>query len=81
MTATEIQSGHYEWETGNVIVERFLKLNPMEISAVLVRGYGPFMLEFVAERAFKTLQINPEAPPLQPALLQKYFQRKHGVNA
>ena len=35
MTSEEIHSA-YEWETGNVIVERFEHLNPMEVCAVLV---------------------------------------------
>src|ERR1700726_2605382 len=42
MTAEEIQSA-YEWETGNVIVERFKHLNPMVECAVLVFGHGPFV--------------------------------------
>jgi hypothetical protein len=41
MTPQEIQSA-YEWETGNVIVERFQDLDPEQISAVLVHGHGPF---------------------------------------
>jgi len=35
MTAPEIESA-YEWETGNVIVERFKDLDPTRIRAVLV---------------------------------------------
>src|SRR5438105_3487720 len=42
MTAEEIQSA-YEWETGNVIVERFKHLNPTNVCAVLVYGHGPFV--------------------------------------
>jgi L-ribulose-5-phosphate 4-epimerase len=46
MTAQEIQSA-YEWETGNVIVERFEKatppLNPEQVCAVLVYSHGPFV--------------------------------------
>ncbi|MFT4176747.1 MAG: L-ribulose-5-phosphate 4-epimerase [Luteolibacter sp.] len=46
MTPGEIRSA-YEWETGNVIVERFEKaspaLNPEEICAVLVHSHGPFV--------------------------------------
>ena len=34
--------GEYEKETGNVIVERFKKLNPDDTPAVLVRNHGPF---------------------------------------
>ena len=34
--------GEYEKETGNVIVERFRTLNPMDTPAVLVKNHGPF---------------------------------------
>lgn len=94
MTPAEIQ-GAYELETGNVIVERFEQLSPLEISAVLVHGHGPFAwgpsaakavenalaLEIVAEMAMKTLQINPAAVPLSRELLDKHFLRKHGAGA
>jgi L-ribulose-5-phosphate 4-epimerase len=96
MSAEEI-GGAYEWETGNVIVERFRegKLNPAEICAVLVHGHGPFAwgpgghkavenalaLEIVAEMALKTLSLQPDVPPLAQALLDKHFLRKHGANA
>lgn len=85
----------YEWETGNVIVERFANLNPDEMPAVLVHGHAPFVwgpsadkavetalaLEIVAEMALKALQLNPAAAPLSPHLLSKHFQRKHGGTA
>ena len=94
MTPEEIQSA-YEWETGNVIVERFQNLNPEQVSAVLVYGHGPFAwgpsgakgvenalaLEIVAEMALKALQINPSASPISQALLDKHFLRKHGSGA
>ena len=94
MTPEEIQSA-YEWETGNVIAERFAQLSPEEISAVLVHGHGPFAwgpsgakavenafaLEIVAEMATRTLQLNPDAQPLTQALLDKHFLRKHGAAA
>src|SRR6478736_5227279 len=41
MTGAEIQSV-YEWETGNLIVERFENLDPEQVCAVLVAGHGPF---------------------------------------
>lgn len=41
MKTKEIE-GAYEEETGNVIVERFQKLNPQDIPAVLVHSHGPF---------------------------------------
>ena len=94
MTPGEIQSA-YEWETGNVIVERFQSLDPAQVSAVLVHGHGPFAwgpsgakavenalaLEIVAEMARKALQINPAASPISQALLDKHFLRKHGPDA
>ena len=94
MTAPEIQGG-YEWETGNVIVERFEKIDPAQMCAVLVHGHGPFAwggsgkksvenalaLEIVAEMAARTLQVNPEATPISRELLDKHFLRKHGPGA
>ena len=94
MTPAEIE-GDYEWETGNVIVERFRDLDPAQMSAVLVQGHGPFIwgpdgkkavenalaLEIVAEMAMKTLAINPNAPCIPPPLLDKHFLRKHGAGA
>ena len=34
--------GEYEKETGNVIVEAFRDIDPMDTPAVLVRNHGPF---------------------------------------
>ena len=34
--------GEYEKETGNVIVERFKNIKPMDTPAVLVKNHGPF---------------------------------------
>lgn len=94
MTPEEIQHA-YEWETGNVIAERFEKLDPDHMSAVLVHGHGPFAwgssgakavenalaLEIVAEMALKVLQLNPSAAPISPSLQDKHFFRKHGPTA
>jgi len=94
MTEQEVQSD-YEWETGNVIVERFQKLDPQEVAAVLVHSHGPFAwgpsgkqaverafaLEIIAEMALKTIQLNPSVPPVPAYLLDKHFKRKHGSNA
>ncbi len=94
MTAAEI-GGEYEWETGNVIVERFAQIDPLAMPAVLVHGHGPFAwgfdfmkalenahaLEIVADMALKTLGLNPGAEPLQRVLLDKHFLRKHGAGA
>lgn len=91
----EETGGDYEWETGNVIVERFQGLNPLDIPAVLVNGHGPFAwagsaakavenaraLEIVAEMAWKTLALQPQAPPLPRHVLDKHHSRKHGTGA
>ena len=94
MTPEEIASA-YEWETGNVIVERFQKLDPLQVPAVLVHSHGPFTwgpsaakavetaqaLEAIAEMARHTLQLNPSKPQIPQSLLDKHFLRKHGPSA
>ncbi len=94
LTASEISEA-YEWETGNVIVERFEGLDPMEIPAVLVRNHGPFAwgpsgakavenalaLEIVADMAFHALTLAPSAKPPSLALSERHFLRKHGHTA
>jgi len=94
LTPREIK-GDYEANTGQVIVETFDRLDPMQHPAVLVAGHGPFtwgrdveeaghnaaVLEFVARLASETLHLNPKAKPMESALLNKHFLRKHGKNA
>jgi L-ribulose-5-phosphate 4-epimerase len=94
MTPLEVRSA-YEWETGNVIVELFKVLDPLEISGVLVFGHGPFAwgasgkkavenalaLEIVAEMALKTIQLDPHVQPIEAHLLNKHYLRKHGAGA
>ncbi len=87
--------GDYELATGQVIVERFARLNPEHIPAVLVAHHGPFTwgrtaseavvnsvaLEEVARMALGTLALAPQAAPLSPHLLDRHFLRKHGPGA
>lgn len=94
LTPQEIE-GAYEWETGNVIVERFKDLDPGRLPAILVQGHGPFVwgpsgakavetalaLEIIAEMALKILSLHPDARPIPQALLDKHFFRKHGPSA
>ena len=40
--ATSFDSDLSKWETGNVIVERFKDLNPLDFPAVLVNRHAPF---------------------------------------
>lgn len=94
MTRGEITSS-YEWETGNVIVECFAELNPLEVPAVLVSNHGPFAwgtsgvkavetafaLEIVAEMARNAMLLNPRVQPITRELLDRHFLRKHGPDA
>lgn len=64
--------GEYEKETGNVIVESFKGMKPMDTPAVLVRNHGPFawgtdadnavhnavVLEEVAKMGFISMTLN-----------------------
>jgi L-ribulose-5-phosphate 4-epimerase len=96
MADDEIQT-EYEHNTGAVIVECFREgeIDPAQVPGVLVAGHGPFawgddvehavenaiVLESVAEKALHTRQINPEAGPIDQALLDKHYLRKHGEEA
>jgi L-ribulose-5-phosphate 4-epimerase len=94
MRAGEIKS-NYESNTGKVIVERFKRLDPMKMPAVLVASHAPFVwgptvekavensvvLEYVARLANETLQANARVGPMQQVLLDKHFLRKHGPDA
>lgn len=93
MTRREIE-GDYERETGRVIVRCFAEIDPDHTPAVLVRNHGPFcwgadpaqavyhakVLEQCARMAFVSFCINPETT-MNPLLVEKHFNRKHGPNA
>ncbi|MFO1497980.1 MAG: class II aldolase/adducin family protein [Verrucomicrobiota bacterium] len=84
----------YEAHTGDVIMGSS-RTGSAQHPAVLVASHGPFtwggdvagavrnavVLEFVARLASETLRINPGLPPMQAALLDKHFLRKHGPGA
>lgn len=88
-------SGAYEAETGRVILERFEKLSPEKVPAVLVVHHGPFSwgpcaatavenalaLELCARLAFLALKLEPAGAPVSPQLLARHFDRKHGPRA
>ncbi|HEY0946362.1 MAG TPA: L-ribulose-5-phosphate 4-epimerase [Opitutaceae bacterium] len=94
MTPQEIASA-YEWETGNVILERFKDLDPLDFPAVLVNRHAPFTwgptvkkavevavaTECVAHMALMSLQLEPSLARIEPELLNKHFKRKHGPGA
>ncbi|MDI1249320.1 MAG: L-ribulose-5-phosphate 4-epimerase AraD [Lacunisphaera sp.] len=95
MTPKEIGGGAYEWETGNVILECFKNLDPLDFPAVLVNRHAPFTwgksvakavevavaVECIAHMAFMSLQLDPKLKAIEPALLAKHFKRKHGPGA
>ena len=94
MTPAEIATD-YEWETGKVIVETMQNRDPADFPGVLVNRHAPFTwgpsvakaveaavaLECIARMALMSLQLNPGLEPIEDELLNKHFQRKHGVKA
>jgi L-ribulose-5-phosphate 4-epimerase len=93
LTPDEIQA-HYELATGEVILEAFAGISPVAVPGVLVAEHGPFcwgktvadavkhaiILEELAKMAFRTVMLGRDSP-VQPALLEKHYQRKHGPDA
>lgn len=93
----ELIEGNYEHNTGIQITDCFKHkgLSYEEVQMVLIGNHGPFtwgkdaakavynskVLEAVAEMAYLTLQINPNAPKLKAPLIKKHYERKHGKNA
>ena len=92
----ELIKGNYEHNTGIQIIECFenKKLSYQEVEMILIGNHGPFtwgknaakavynskVLETVAQMAYTTLQINPNAPRLKDSLIYKHYERKHGKN-
>ncbi|MBQ3140906.1 MAG: L-ribulose-5-phosphate 4-epimerase [Clostridia bacterium] len=95
MTPDEIADA-YEKNTGSVIVRAFAQrcIDPDAVPAVLVRSHGPFcwgkdalhavenaaVLEEVAHMAYYTEDLGRKTP-VDGALLDKHYLRKHGKNA
>tara|TARA_Y100001949_G_C15934390_1_gene307176 strand:- start:79 stop:780 length:702 start_codon:yes stop_codon:yes gene_type:complete len=93
----ELIQGDYEHVTGQQILDCFSDkgINYKEVEMVLLGNHGPFtwgknaakavynskVLEELARMAYLTLQINPNAPRLKDALINKHYERKHGKNA
>lgn len=94
MTPEEI-ADEYEAQTGRVIAQTFEKLNPLQMSAVLVMSHGPFawgkdaleavhnaaVLEEVAFMAWHAAMLNKNLQPMQQELMDKHYLRKHGKDA
>ena len=93
----EMIEGDYEYQTGFQIMNCFKEkqLDYKEVEMVLVGNHAPFtwgknadkavynsaVLETVAQMALLTEQINPKAPRLKQALINKHYDRKHGANS
>ena len=93
----ELIEGNYEHNTGIQIVDCFKEraISHQEVEMVLLGNHGPFawgkdaakavynskVLEVVAEMAYLTRQINPNAPKLKDSLIKKHYDRKHGANS
>lgn len=93
----ELIKGNYEHNTGIQILDCFKNkgLSHKEVEMVLIGNHGPFtwgkdaakavynskVLEVVAQMAYLTLQINPNALRLKDSLIKKHYDRKHGKDA
>ena len=90
---TEIASD-YEENTGNVIIEKIGKNNPLSTPSILVNCHGPFCwgedpesavynavaLEEIARMALYTVLLG-KIEPVDKSLIEKHFNRKHGKDA
>lgn len=93
----ELVEGDYEHNTAIQILDCFRErgLSHREVEMILIGNHGPFawgpdaakavynskVLEVIAEMAYRTLQINPQAPFLKDTLITKHYERKHGKDA
>ena len=93
----EIIRGDYEYQTGYQIVNHMKKnkFSYEEVEMILIAGHAPFtwgkdaakalynsaVLEYIAQMALLTEQINPSAETLKAELIRKHFERKHGPDA
>ncbi len=90
-------AGDYEHQTGWQILNEFQRrgLSPTEVEMVLLSNHAPFtwgktvekavynsaVLEEVARMAYLSCTLRPDVPRLKDALIQKHYDRKHGVNS
>jgi len=89
--------GDYEHQTGFQIMNclKQKNLSYEEVEMILVGNHAPFtwgktpekavynsaVLESIAEMAYLTKQIRPDAPRLKDSLIKKHFERKHGPDS
>lgn len=93
----ELIQGDYEQQTGFQIINCFKErsLSYEEVEMILVGNHAPFtwgdtaskavhnsaVLENIAQMAFLTKQISPDAERLKQVLIKKHFERKHGPDS
>ena len=94
LTEQEVSS-EYEANTGRVIVETFVTLDPVEVPAALVACHGPFawgrdpdeavrnavLLESLARMQVAARTLDPDSPKPPTYLIDRHYLRKHGDNA
>ena len=89
--------GDYEYQTGYQILNYLKEsnLSYKEVEMILVGNHAPFtwgktaekavynsaVLEAIAQMAYLTEQINPQAQRLKESLIKKHFERKHGPDS
>ena len=89
--------GDYEHQTGFQIMNclKQKNLSYEEVEMILVGNHAPFtwgktpekavynsaVLESIAEMAYLTKQIRPDALRLKDSLIKKHFERKHGPDS
>jgi len=90
-------AGIYEYETGFQIMDHLKAcgLSYTEVEMILVGNHAPFtwgkdaakavynsaVVEEIAKMALLTQQLNPQVQPMKDALINKHFDRKHGVDS
>ncbi|RSK34597.1 L-ribulose-5-phosphate 4-epimerase [Hymenobacter metallilatus] len=90
-------AGDYEHQTGWQIINEFQRrgFSPEEVEMVLLSNHAPFtwgktvekavyhsaVLEEVARMAYLSRTLRPDVPRLKEALIQKHYERKHGVHS
>jgi L-ribulose-5-phosphate 4-epimerase len=93
LTESEIDVD-YELNTGKVINE-ILNRDALRVPGVLVKNHGPFsfgkdasdavyhavVMEEIARMNLMTERINPEVERVEQYLVDKHYERKHGVTA
>lgn len=90
-------AGDYEYQTGFQILHCLAarKLSHRDMEMILVGNHAPFtwgkdchkavynsaVLESVAQMAYLTHQLHPDAARLKESLIRKHYERKHGPHS